>query len=352
MVKKTLMDYYLIKGHFHVVGYSPDGDSLMFEAKNKKHWKKITSAHHELFEEKLKKGNGVVQLRLQGIDALETHYSPSNLIAPKGLGSKKSSKAEAPKKGKFRQPATYGDMATSEMMKLFGVENMTWAKSGYGATYVKQIEVIKGKKTSTYKSKNNDPLEGYVIVNDIERKGRPISWVFAGKTRTRDGAKLTTAKLNATLKNSINYQLLANGLVYPYFFFTLAAKLRNNLVEAVESAQKEKLNIWSLDKTMDGILLKKSSQITGDHLLFPYLFRRIIKHKFRRMMEGYWDALKNKKSYKPKVESLFLDSFYKDTNPYVYIISSREFKRLNDIVAVSKNKIKMNRHPGDIVFLQ
>lgn len=29
------MVYYLTKGHFHVAGYSPDGDSLMFEASSK-----------------------------------------------------------------------------------------------------------------------------------------------------------------------------------------------------------------------------------------------------------------------------------------------------------------------------
>ena len=69
------------------------------------------------------------------------------------------------------------------------------------------------------------------------------------------------------------------------------------------------------------------------------------------MMEGYWDALKKKKAYKPKTQSMFLDSFYDDTNPYVFMIKEAEFKRLDEIIKVTKTKMKMTTHPGNIVFL-
>jgi len=346
------MDYFLIKGTFRVVGYSPDGDSLMFEASNKKHWDKIVTAHRELFDEKIKEKKGVLQLRLQGIDALETHYSPSPVPAPKDVKGKTSSKAIKPKMGKFRQPVEYGDAATHKMLEMFGVmETPKWKKSGWGSSYISEIKVTKGKKTTTYKKKHTEKLEGYVVVNDVDRKGRPIAWVFAGKTRSRDGSKLTRSKLAKILKQSANYQLAANGLVYPYFFFTLAASLRDILMNGVKNAQKKKLNIWSKDETAKGVTLKKTSHITQGHIFFPYLFRRIIKHQFRRMMEGYWEALRKKKSYKPKPESLFLDSFYADTNPYVFIISQREFKRLDEIVRTTKTKITMKVPPEDIVFL-
>ena len=344
------MDYYLLKGNFHVVRYSPDGDSLMFEANRKTNWNKITTFHRELFDQKLKDGKGVVQLRLQGIDALETHYSPRKLFPPKGKSGKKSSKAEAPKIGKFRQPAKYGDMATEKMLSMFGVESMKWRTFG-SATYISEIEVKKGKKTKTYKTKNSDPLQGYVIVNDMDRKGRPISWVFAGTTKVRDGARLTTSQVGKMLKQSANYKLVSNGLVYPYFFFTLAAKLRNILMHAVLNAQRQKMNIWSEDETATGLKMNKFTQITDHHLIFPYLFRRLVKHQYRRMMEGYWDALKKRKSYKPNTKSLFLDSFYEDTNPYVFMIKESEFKRLDEIVKVTKTKLKMTTHPGNIVFL-
>jgi hypothetical protein len=305
----------------------------------------------DLFDQKLKDGKGVVQLRLQGVDALETHYSPSPVPPPKDIGSKTSSKAEQPKIGKFRQPEKYGEMATDKMLDMFGVESKAWKNSGWGGAYISQIEVKKGNKTTTYKTKNADPLEGFVVVNDVERKGRPISWVFAGKTKIRDGAKLTTSQLGGILKESANYKLAATGLVYPYFYFTLEAKLRDILMNAVENAQRQKMNIWSADETAVGIKMNKFSQITDHHLIFPYLFRRLIKHQYQRMMEGYWEALKKNKSYTPNTDSLFLDSFYEDTNPYVFMIKESEFKRLDELVQVTKTKLKMTTPPENIVFL-
>jgi len=61
--------------------------------------------------------------------------------------------------------------------------------------------------------------------------------------------------------------------------------------------------------------------------------------------------LEGKKAYKPKAESLFLKSFFDDTNPYVFMIAEKDFRRLDEIVIVTRNKIKMTTHPGNIVFL-
>ena len=347
------MDYYLIKGHFHAVGYSPDGDSLMFEAGNLKHWNKVVTAHRSTFEEKLESGNGVVQLRLQGIDALETHYSPSPIPKPKEITKKSSAQAEKPKMGKFRQPAAYGDLATANLLQLFGVapDAIKWRKSGWGGAYISQLAIGEGEKAKVYKKKNEDPLEGYVVVNDMDRKGRPISWVFAGKTSIRSGSRITTGRLAQLLKQSGNYQLLSRGLVYPYFFFTLEAKLRDILMSAVKNAQRQEMNIWSEDRTAKGITTRRFSEVTDEELIFPYLFRRMVKHQYRRMMEGYWEALMEGEAYKPQTEALFLSSFFDDTNPYVFLIEEREFKRLDEVVRVTNTKIRMNTDPGNIVFL-
>lgn len=340
------MNYVIIKGNFRVVKHSPDGDSLKFQAKKASNWKKIVTVYHELFAKKIKEGQGVVQLRLQGIDALETHYTPGKLSAPSSVGSKTSKKAIAPKRNNYKQPVKYGNLATEKLMEIIGLQNVEWSRYS-----VKSVDIKKGRTWKTYATKNADPIEGYIIVNDVERKGRPISFAFAGKTRLRDGGKVTKDKLQKILKDSINYQLLAEGLVYPYFFHTLSAKLRNVLADGVKSAQKKKLNIWLDDKTQEGIKLNKFSQITGEHIILPYLFRRLIKHQYLRLMQEYWKAIEGRKSYKPKAESLFLKSFFDDTNPYVFVIDVKDFKRLDEIVVISRNKVRMTTHPGNIVFL-
>lgn len=347
------MDYYLIKGCFHVVGYSPDGDSLMFRANNDRHWEKIVTEHRSMFNQKLENGEGAVQLRLQGIDALETHYSPAPIPKPKDLKKSSSSKAEKPKQGKFRQPAVFGDLATTTLLEQFGVEpkSIKWRRSGWGGAYISELSIQKGSRSRNINTKHADELEGYIVVNDMDRKGRPISWVFPGKSSTRDGSRLTTSSLQKILKRSGNYKLVSTGLVYPYFFFTLEAALRDVLMHAVKNAQRQKMNIWSVDESAKGITTRKLSEFTEEHLIFPYLFRRLIKHQYRRLMESYWVALNEGKNYSPNPEALFLDSFFEDSNPYVFLIDEREFKRLDEIVSITKTKMRLRTHPGNIVFL-
>lgn len=350
-LKVPKMNYIVIKGKFRVIGYSPDGDSLKFEANKIFNWNKIITVHHELFASKLKEKNGVVQLRLQGIDALETHYPVSSLKTPKEVVKKKPEIAKShmvKKMVSINQPKEFGDMATDILMNILGLENVV--KSTYS---IKSFEITKGKKTKTYSTKDADPIEGYIIVNDVERKGRPISFAFAGKTRLRDGAKITKDKLKTILKESINYQLLEEGVVYPYFFFTLSAKLRSVLSEGVKVAQDKEINIWSKDKTKTatGVNFRRFSQLSEEHIIFPYLFRRLAKHRNLRLFQGYWKALEEGKAYKPKLESLFLKSFFDDTNPYVFLVDEKDFRRLDEIVIISRNKLKLITHPRNIVFL-
>ena len=56
------MDYVLIKGTFHVVGYQPDGDSIRFQANSKNMWKKLGGP-----KVKLNKTKGHAQLRIEAV---------------------------------------------------------------------------------------------------------------------------------------------------------------------------------------------------------------------------------------------------------------------------------------------
>ncbi len=344
------MDYYLIEGNFHVVGYSPDGDSLMFEASNPSDWSHIQSHHKALFEEKLKDGNGSVQLRLQGIDALETHYSPTRIKPPSETRGKSYSKAEKPKPKNYQQPFHYGEQATHKLLSYLGVEEINW-RSRFGHKYIRSIEVAQKTGTQSFKVKGEDALKGFIIVNDIDRKGRPISWVFGGKSPIKSGSHMDTAAILDLIKQSVNYRLVANGMVYPYFFMTLEAKLRQPLIHGVRNAQRQTMNLWSEDQTQEGIFVNGISELNDEKLIFPYIFRRIVRHQFQKQMEGYWEAVIQKKSYKADPECLFLESFFEHTNPYVFKIDERDFVRLDQVLVVEKNKLRLATHPGNIIFL-
>jgi len=344
------MEYILIKGHFHVVRYAPDGDSLMFEAQRPHYWERLQTEHREELEESLEEGEGSLQLRLQGIDALETHYSLRPLLPPRDLWGKSFEKAQKPKPGFFRQPADYGDKATEKLLRHLGVLEVKWA-SGFGRKWIKEISLDQGKGPQTFDEKGKDPIEGYILVNDADRRGRPISWAFPGNTSSRDGSKWSTDDLLDEIKSSLNYRLLAAGLVYPYFYMTLAAPLRQAMIYGVLNAQRQRMGLWSEDKTQEGIRLNAFSQLVEKDLIFPYLFRRMAKHQLKRQYEAYWEAVSNKQSYTPDTEEMHLDTFFDDTNPYVLLVEERDFQRLDNIMEISGNSFRLKTHPGNIVFL-
>lgn len=322
----------------------------MFEAANSKDWEKVQTKHRKIFDEKLEEGEACVQLRLQGIDALETHYGPRPLPFPSGMRGKSYSKANKPVPGNFRQPADYGDQATHKLLEYLGVEDLKWG-SRFGRKWIKEIEVKRDGKLEKIKDKGEDRLEGYIIVNDMDRRGRPISWVFGGKTRTRSGKKLSDADLLDDVKESANYRLVANGLVYPYFYMTLSAALREPLIYGVRNAQRQKMKLWSEDKTQKGIKLERFSQLTESHLIFPYLFRRLVRHQFKQHMFNYWEAVDKKKSFTADEDELYLDKFFEETNPYVFKVDERDFVRLDSVAHIDKEKFQLTTHPGNIVFL-
>ncbi|MEM7333208.1 MAG: hypothetical protein AAF490_14055 [Chloroflexota bacterium] len=349
-----MSDYTLIKGTFHVVGFSPDGDSLMFRANNVKNWEKFNTTHRDIFNDRLTQNNGAVQLRLQGIDALETHYSPSSISTPTHLKDKENSRIEKPKAKSYHQPDFYADKATTVLLNYLGVNKVEWA-SRWGHSWIDKAWIQHGKKEVVVDDKLADAIPGYIITRDIERKGRPISWVFAGKTRSRDGAQLTRSKVAARIERSGNYHLLEQGMVYPYFFMTLPAILRSRLIKAVDRAQdraEKEPNLWTNDRSTRGVTVKSISKVTGQYEMYPYLFRKLIKHAFRQDILAYWGALENDlDSFQPEMDAVSLSGFFDGGNPYVFLVGEKDFVKLESVLKVTKTRMTLKTKPQNIVFL-
>ena len=58
-----------LAGAFHVTGTEPDGDSLRFRPTDPAQWDSVPGPVK-------RNASGAAQLRLDAIDALETHYTP------------------------------------------------------------------------------------------------------------------------------------------------------------------------------------------------------------------------------------------------------------------------------------
>ena len=367
------MKYLLIKGSMHVVGYSPDGDSMMFKAANPALWDGLDKEDNELFLEKLTKENGAVQLRLEGIDALETHFAPMPLPTPLDLKSKEKEKDKEgkPATGHYKQPDEIGRTAAEAFMWLVGVKKAEWRKFGK-TTWVAKACFEKDGQQVWLDEKQTDNIPAYIVTSNIEKNGRPLAWVFPGDTADVDGSELTKEMLSNRLEKSVNYQLLRYGLVYPYFFMTLAGRMRDKLIEAVRRAQadgsakrqalenstaertRKVPNLWVYDRSVaEGIKISDLKALTDETEIHPYLFRKIVKAWYAQQMQLYWNALRENKPYAfdENDKSLNLVGLFEDGDPTVFIISDQDFVKLSEIVQVKENTLQLLRHPMDIVFL-
>ncbi len=68
--KTTPPMFQIIKGTFHVRGFQPDGDSIRFKPERPSAWEALTWPRSK---PKSRRRNPAIQLRLEGIDALEIH---------------------------------------------------------------------------------------------------------------------------------------------------------------------------------------------------------------------------------------------------------------------------------------
>ena len=221
------MAFHLIKGTFHVVGYSPDGDSIRFQADDRDNWDLLDGPQVGL------NARGHAQLRIEAIDTLETHY----------LG--------------HHQPLQLANEATLFLFETLGVKNVKFNKAG--------TKVVSAQ----------DGTHGYILSRKTEKYRRPVSFVFACDAEEDDGAQIFLRP--DRLEDSVNYKSALAGLAYPTYYSGLFPDLRKKLTSAVAKARKgHDKDIWSVDKTTKGFTVSSLASITEEEVILPKLFRRII----------------------------------------------------------------------------
>ncbi|MGQ0740044.1 MAG: hypothetical protein ACT4OJ_13415 [Bacteroidota bacterium] len=300
------MPFTLIKGTFHVLGKQPDGDSIRFKANNKANWKKLTTeAGKPVTADLTSPSDGTVQLRIEAIDALETHYKGNH------------------------QPMKPATDATLQLLKLIGFTSVQLGPSGKVVTGVAQ-----------------DGLPGYILTRYIDNPlyKRPVAFAFAGSTPLGDGREDIYLD-KQMLRRSVNYKMMQAGFVYPVFYNTLFYDLRNELISALKKARQNKKNIWhptTGDSSNKGFRAIKLVDLEDKEIVFPKLFRRLADFHNAKSL-GYAKTLKNfrNKFLPPKGDIVEIMSISHTTDALDFVI---------DIVSV--NKLKLKYLPEDLKFFQ
>jgi hypothetical protein len=185
---------------------------------------------------------GGVQLRLDAIDALETHYTPPHERSP------------------WRQPADLADGAAAALLDLLGFRNVVRDDRGYVA------------------SATREQTPGYLLTRFADKYGRAVATAFPGGRRGR-AVEGSSIYLDVDeLHRSVNYQLLEAGWVYPTFYSQLFVDLREDLTAAAVAARAAGTGVWAEDATLPGFRLQSRTQLTEDLVILPKLFRRLAEY--------------------------------------------------------------------------
>ncbi len=225
------MPFTVIAGTYHVTGYSPDGDSIKFKAKRKANWRKLGGKKVE------PNARDHVQLRVEGIDSLETHYKRQSYHQPKDLAFK----------------------AGDELMRVLGIKNVVWSPSH------KRVAAA------------DDGVEGYILARETGPYGRPICFLFTGAPTAADGSEIFAKP--ALIRKSANYKMLAAGHAYPLFYETLFYDLRRELTLATGKARDTSKGIWAVDTSRAWFDGTDIDALQEEHHIVPKLFRRLIDLK-------------------------------------------------------------------------
>lgn len=220
------MSFKVIKGTFHVTGYSPDGDSIRFKAFDKSIWDMLDGRKVAL------NAREHAQLRIEAIDTLETHYKNQ------------------------RQPLQFADTAARRLFALLGIKNVVW-----NASHSRVISA-------------DDGVEGFIIARTTEENGRPVSYVFNASLGLLDGQEIFLEK--PLVRKSANFRLLREGLAYPTFYDGLFYDLRELFASETQKVRAKKIGLWAADASLQFMRVTSLADITDNFVMLPKLFRRMV----------------------------------------------------------------------------
>ncbi|KAL5350657.1 hypothetical protein ACLOAV_004226 [Pseudogymnoascus australis] len=287
------MDYTLLYGQFVIrypdipnQGPEPDGDTIKFLPDDPQlvmDLPRISGIKPQIN----KRG---ISVRLEAIDALETHFNNTH------------------------QWLDGANMARDKLLAYLGFKNVVFLED----------------HPNIIESASHDSLPGYVLSNGIDANGRVIGFVFKGSDDRpgEDGSTITVDTM--LLDKSINTKLLADGQVFPAFYSTLPARLREHLASKSQAARAAKKGIWPRSTAdLRGAAKVFSSESLKELVMWPKLFRRLVVF-FSTHNKGLedFDAWLRK------------DPVNRDDR--VFLLDTNKHANFHNIVTIDGDTIKLN----------
>ena len=203
------MPYTLISGDLIIArlgrpseGPEPDGDTVRFAPR-------VPALVDQLPRQDVAPDwrtiDGVRQLnvRLEAIDTLETHFQGSH------------------------QPLDLGFGARDRLIELLGFRDVTFLDTN----------------PNKVRTAVPHPIPGWILSNGLDGNGRVIAFVATGEAPGPDGARLFVTP--DQLSDTVNVTLLREGHAYPALYTSLPAELRDALAPMALRARAERAGLWA-----------------------------------------------------------------------------------------------------------
>lgn len=227
------MPMLLIKGFYEIKGTQPDGDTIHFTADDPTEWSLVGGGAGRAVEHN---AVGRATLRLDAIDALETHYGPTRV----------------------HQPLRFAHAARDELLSRLG---FTDVQRGAGETV-----------TAT----TPETVPGFILTRGADVHGRCVALAGNGPAPGTSGLEIDVDA--AVLRTTVNHHLLTAGLAYPTFYRSLFTSLRTEMAAAATEARQAGRGLWPSDVTTTGAKITGLASLTDDAVILPKLFRRLVDY--------------------------------------------------------------------------
>jgi endonuclease YncB( thermonuclease family) len=299
------MPYRIAQGFVTIENKSPDGDTISFELDEQNRgewiWPNELTGRFPKFNKQYQ-----TSIRFEAIDALELHYQIPDIYP--GINA--------------HQPLDLARQARDRMLKIcgFDLSRVTEAKD------LSLRDPDKQRKPAT------------IAYMEIDPYGRVVAFVWVKDMGFKvDDSHPTVFLEPKQVEESVNAQLLREGLVYPTFYGTLYPELRDPCASIARKARTDKLGVWAKDAMSFQSSRKPQLSEVENLVILPKIFRRLSTHIARN------GALSNFKESLAEANDVTVDS------RQIRLTGLQSFVTVDGKPA-GQYTMKLLRNPEELIF--
>jgi hypothetical protein len=281
-----------LAGTYRILSTEPDGDSIRFYPDDPSAWTRVPGPNAVRTN-----AGGGAQLRLDAIDALETHYSPQG-------------------GGPLHQPVGLAHAARDELVRWLGFKDVQ--RDGETVTAATPAQ-----------------LPGYVLTQGADKYGRCVALAGRGDAPATSGDQLRVGVTH--LRRTANHRLVATGLAYPTYYLKLFPDLRAELTKQAHAARDASppKGVHAADRTQKGVNVESLATLTDDAVILPKLFRRLVDYLH---LNGDDPSLAGFKAYLAQRDDA------------VFILTTGHYTGFDFVVDVKGQVVRLTTEPENLVF--